>query len=67
VQFHLDSRVTRVDAVGGGLRATVATPDGETGIVADRVLVAVGRRPNIEDLGLEAAGVRFDKTGISTK
>jgi len=65
VQFYLRSRVTRVDAVGGGLRTTIATPDGEVDIEANRVLVAVGRRPNAEDLGLEAAGVRFDKAGIS--
>lgn len=64
VALYLNSRGTRVDAVEGGLRATVVTPDGEVGIEADRVLVAVGRRPNIEDLGLEAAGVRFDKAGI---
>jgi len=64
VQFHLNSQVTRVDAVEGGLRATVVTPGGEVEIEADRVLVAVGRRPNVEDLGLETAGVRFDKTGI---
>jgi len=65
VQFYLRSRVTRVDAVGDGLRTTIATPDGEVDIEANRVLVAVGRRPNAEDLGLEAAGVRFDKAGIS--
>ena len=64
VQFHLNSQVTRVDAVAGSLRATVVTPGGEVEIEADRVLVAVGRRPNVEDLGLETAGVRFDKTGI---
>ena len=68
VQFHLNSvakHVARVDAAGGGLRATIVTPGGEVEIEADRVLIAVGRRPNVEDLGLEAAGVRFDKAGIS--
>ncbi len=78
VQFYLNSGVTRVDAAppsspptlggkegGGGLRATVITPGGEVEIEADRVLIAVGRRPNVEDLSLKAAGVRFDKAGIS--
>jgi pyruvate/2-oxoglutarate dehydrogenase complex dihydrolipoamide dehydrogenase (E3) component len=32
---------------------------------ADRLLVAVGRAPNIEGLGLETAGVAFDKTGVT--
>ena len=64
VELYLNSQVTRVDAVEGGLRAAVVTPGGEVEIEADRVLVAVGRRPNVEDLGLEAAGVRFDEAGI---
>lgn len=62
--LYLNGRVTRVDAVEGGLRATVVTPEGQKEIEADRMLVAVGRRSNVEDLGLEAAGVRWDKTGI---
>ena len=64
VQLYLKSRVTRVDNVEGDLRATIVTPDGEVGIEADRILVAVGRRPNVEDLGLEAVGVCFEKAGI---
>jgi pyruvate/2-oxoglutarate dehydrogenase complex dihydrolipoamide dehydrogenase (E3) component len=34
-------------------------------LVADEILVAVGRSPNVEGLGLEAAGVRFDpRSGV---
>ncbi|MFP5287545.1 MAG: FAD-dependent oxidoreductase, partial [Thermoanaerobaculia bacterium] len=33
-------------------------------IAADRILVAAGRAPNIEGLGLEAAGVRSTKQGV---
>ena len=65
IRFHLNSRVTRVDAVEDGLRASVVTPDDEELIEADRILLAVGRRPNVEDLNLKAAGVHFDETGIS--
>ncbi len=64
VQVHVSSRVARIEPAAGGLRAAVGTPAGELSIEADRVLVAVGRRPNVEDLGLEAAGVRCEKTGI---
>lgn len=35
-------------------------------IEADEILVATGRRPNVEDLNLEAAGVKFDKQRIFT-
>jgi pyruvate/2-oxoglutarate dehydrogenase complex dihydrolipoamide dehydrogenase (E3) component len=36
-----------------------------TALHADRLLVATGRTPNIEGLGLEAAGVRFTPKGVS--
>ena len=42
-------RVVRLEAAGGPRE-----------VVADEVLVGVGRAPNVEGLGLEAAGVRFD-------
>jgi dihydrolipoyl dehydrogenase len=64
IRVHVNSRLTGVDPADGGLRATVATPKGEVSLDADQVLVAVGRRPNVEDLGLEAAGVRVERAGI---
>jgi dihydrolipoamide dehydrogenase len=64
IEMLLDSRMTRVDAVDGGLQATVSTPEGEKRLKADKILVAVGRWPNLEDIGLEIAGVRVEKTGI---
>ena len=33
-------------------------------VIGDEILVAVGRAPNVEGLGLEAAGVAFDKSGV---
>ena len=33
-------------------------------VVVDQLLVAVGRAPNVEGLGLDAAGVQFDKKGV---
>jgi pyruvate/2-oxoglutarate dehydrogenase complex dihydrolipoamide dehydrogenase (E3) component len=33
-------------------------------VVADEILVAAGRAPNVEGLGLEAAGVRYGKRGV---
>jgi dihydrolipoamide dehydrogenase len=64
VKVHVASRVAQLEAVEGGLRATVVTPKGERTLEADRVLVAVGRRPNVENLGLEETGVHVGKTGI---
>ncbi len=37
---------------------------GETTVVVDRVLAAMGRRPNVDDLGLETLGVELDERGM---
>jgi pyruvate/2-oxoglutarate dehydrogenase complex dihydrolipoamide dehydrogenase (E3) component len=58
--------VERVEAaVDGGVRVTCRR-DGEPLVVdGSHILVAAGRRPNIEDLGLDAAGIAHDKRGIT--
>ena len=62
--FELGARVTGVSVAGKGAKrtATVAV-EGGTVIEADKVLVAVGRKPNTEGLGLEEAGVELDERG----
>jgi dihydrolipoamide dehydrogenase len=42
----------------------VAGPDGEERVEAERVVVAVGRVPNTDELGLAAAGVAVDSEGL---
>jgi len=44
---------------------TLETANGEVHIDADKVLVAVGRRPNSEGLGLEAVGVKVERGFVS--
>jgi len=61
--------LTGTKAVGfqygeGGIQATVERAGQTETLHADALLVATGRRPNLEGLGLEAAGVEFDRTGI---
>ncbi|MCX7032147.1 MAG: dihydrolipoyl dehydrogenase [Spirochaetes bacterium] len=59
-EFHLGSRVLSYGA--DGVRFV---RDGKEQVApAERVLVAVGRRPIVEGLGLEAAGVDFDRKGV---
>jgi len=62
--FQLGARVTGVSVKGKGAsrRATVSV-DGADDIVADKVLVAVGRRPATAGLGLEEVGVELDERG----
>lgn len=46
-----------------GVAVGVACTEGEPEVVASHVLLAVGRRPNTDDLGLEAAGIETDDRG----
>jgi pyruvate/2-oxoglutarate dehydrogenase complex dihydrolipoamide dehydrogenase (E3) component len=46
-----------------GVEVGVNCREGEPTSVGSHVLLAVGRRPNTDDLGLEAAGVETDKRG----
>jgi len=65
IAFKLSSKVTAVDAAGNRLKVIVEPAAGGTAetIAADVVLVAVGRVPFTEGLGLEAAGVNKDGKG----
>jgi len=65
IAFKLSSKVTGVDTSGKMLKVKVEPVEGggaET-IEADVVLVAIGRVPYTEGLGLEAAGVKKDNRG----
>jgi dihydrolipoamide dehydrogenase len=65
IAFKLSSKVTAVDTSGKALKVTVEPAKGgaaET-IDADVVLVAIGRVPYTEGLGLKEVGVKLDERG----
>jgi dihydrolipoamide dehydrogenase len=57
----VSSEVTKVDTSGNGVKATVKTASGEVTLEADVLLSAVGVSANIENLGLEATGIKTEK------
>src|SRR6266513_2639150 len=57
IALHLEKQCRKVEESAGGL--TVYFGDGET-VECDLMLVAVGRGPTVENLGLEQIGVEFD-------
>ncbi|RIA56380.1 dihydrolipoyl dehydrogenase [Dichotomicrobium thermohalophilum] len=65
VEFTLGHKVTGVDASGNRLKATIEPANGGEAqeVDADVVLVAVGRAPYTEGLGLDEVGVETDKKG----
>ena len=61
LEFLLETKVTGAKIEGGKATVTAETKDGKTiSVVADRVLVGVGRKASIAGLGLDAVGVKFD-------
>ena len=59
-----ESRVARVERDGPTRLVVVAGAGREERLPADILLVAAGRTPNVEGLGLEAAGVRYGPAGV---
>ena len=66
VTIHPSAAVRSFEAREDGPCAIVELPStGTVEIAADQVLIAAGRRPNVEGLGLELAGIEYDpRTGI---
>jgi dihydrolipoamide dehydrogenase len=64
VKVLLRSTVTECTRTSGGVLLKVNTPDGPLEISAEKVLVAVGRRPRSHDMGLEELGVEMDPRGF---
>ncbi|NQW23374.1 MAG: dihydrolipoyl dehydrogenase [SAR202 cluster bacterium] len=56
--------VTGVDTSGSGVTVTVDKDGAAQTLECDKVLVAIGVQPNVEDLGLETVGIATDRTGI---
>jgi pyruvate/2-oxoglutarate dehydrogenase complex dihydrolipoamide dehydrogenase (E3) component len=63
LEVLLDTEAVRVRQNGAQIELTVRASDGEHLLVGTDLLVAVGRRPNVEDLNLSAAGVETDQPG----
>jgi len=65
VRFRLDVNVVAGEGRAGDVRLTVRARDGSVDTLAgSHLLIAAGRRANVEDLGLDAAGVAVDKGRI---
>lgn len=62
--IRLNTKVEKLDARKDGVSVTSTGPDGSTTELFDRVLVAVGRKPNTEQLGLEQTKIALSSKGF---
>jgi len=64
IEIMTSSEVLSVDTSGDGVKAKVKTPAGEVTLEAEILLSAVGVVANIENIGLEALGIKTEKGKI---
>jgi pyruvate/2-oxoglutarate dehydrogenase complex dihydrolipoamide dehydrogenase (E3) component len=63
IRVLLNTEAVKVKKAGAEIGLTVRTSKGEQILSGTHLLLAVGRKPNTEDLNLAAAGVETDKQG----
>jgi len=63
MKFLFGTRVNSAVSEGNGLKVALSGTSGEQELLCDKLLVAVGRKPLVEDLGIKEAGISLDSTG----
>lgn len=64
IEFHLGVKASKVEKKSDGIAVTFNGKDKSKTIKGSHIFVAVGRKPNTDDLGLESVGVKMDEHGI---
>jgi len=60
---RLDTKVVGVDKQGSSIALKIESAGKSSQVIGTHMLVAIGRRPNTDDLGLEKAGIAADSRG----
>lgn len=63
-EIHVGVRAVKVERTDGGYRVAVEDGNLRGSLEAEQLLVATGRRPNTEGLGLAAPGLKTDRRGF---
>jgi pyruvate/2-oxoglutarate dehydrogenase complex dihydrolipoamide dehydrogenase (E3) component len=64
IDLREETTIERVEIMSGYVRAHVSGPHGSGAIDGSHLLIAAGRTPNLSGLNLEAAGVKYGRSGI---
>ncbi len=63
IKLRLDAECLSMSKEGGSVAVNVGCTSGAPRVIGSHVLLAVGRVPNTDDLGLEAGGIKTDEHG----
>lgn len=65
VVIHSNAKLERMETIDGEVEYELSYTDGRTEIIrVEKALLSIGRIPNIENLGLEIAGVEMSERGM---
>jgi pyruvate/2-oxoglutarate dehydrogenase complex dihydrolipoamide dehydrogenase (E3) component len=63
IDIRINSKVVGVKKQGNDIAVSVATDGKQSQVAGSHLLLAIGRRPNTDDLGLDKAGIATDPRG----
>ncbi|MFQ3306962.1 MAG: dihydrolipoamide dehydrogenase [Candidatus Midichloriaceae bacterium] len=63
LSFRLSSKVTKAEVFGSKVKIEVEGSNGIEKMECDNLLIAVGRKPNTNNLGIEEVGIKLDERG----
>ena len=61
IDVRLNTNVVAVREQGNEKVVDLVSDDNRSTVAVDRILVGIGRKPNVENINLEAAGVKYDR------
>ncbi len=64
ILIRAGTKVTRIGHDDSKIQVVIESPQGEEAIEGSNLLIATGRRANLEGLDLEKAGIKYDSAGI---
>jgi dihydrolipoamide dehydrogenase len=66
ISFHTSAKVDKVDKTKNSVAVTITVDGKQQKIEAEKILIAVGRRPRTENIGLEKTRIKPDRGFIKT-
>ena len=61
INFHTSARVEKIDKTKAGIAVTISTEGKQQKIEAEKILIAVGRKPRTENIGLEKTKIKPER------
>jgi dihydrolipoyl dehydrogenase len=66
INFHTSAKVDKVEKTKTGIAVTITVDGKQQKIDADKILIAVGRKPRTQNIGLEKTKIKPDREFIKT-